>query len=361
MNLGKTVSMWLLTIILSSCALAELEDAPGECEPTSWDAEKDEFGDVFDELNAEFGADQDGLFTSGCGDSGKADFFDSLPEPCDLLAPLLELGDDLMRAGFILGVEGEGVLGATVGFGGFDLVWDLYHQQMTVSRYAGAGFGFPGFGASVQAYTGLAFGFEHGVSDWDGYFVTANVEIGLPFLKEFVSLNPSVYVTGEDADENGFVDPTEVLLPPDGIYGFTIGVSGGFNLVPELLPVSGSITQGRWQPYKSAIRHFYDRFRNTQIAYVIPMKVRLVDHHDGTECHANWPEQEEWRDCVIEFGDPDESYLKRSLNTAYSICDVSGGCALPLTWPIGGTAIAIAALRSSGASFSSFCPSYGTH
>ncbi|RMH36370.1 MAG: hypothetical protein D6689_22580 [Deltaproteobacteria bacterium] len=307
---------------------------------------KDAFADEFARFQDEFGA-------------GKADLFGLDIDPCALLGPLGEFGDDALRMGLVVGVEGEGVLGAGVGFGGVDFVWDLYHQQMTVSRYAGAGIGAPGVGASAQAYVGAAFGFEHGVSDWDGYFVTATAEIGLPLLDDYVSLDPGAYVSAVDRDGDGFIAPSEVLAPPDGVYGFTMGVSLGVDLLPDPLPIEGSITEGYWRPYKRAIRRAYDELRNTRMFFVKKMQVRLVDHHDGAECPAGWPDVDGERDCVIEFGDPGDGYLRRAVNTAYSICHVTGRCAAPLTWPMSATALAIGALRDSGVSFERFCPDTG--
>lgn len=307
-------------------------------------------GDVKDDFAEEIGALQDGF-----GD-GKADLFGFDIDPCELLAPLGEFGDDALHSGFVLGVEGEGVLGAGVGFGGIDLVWDFYHQQLTVSRYSGAGIGAPGIGASVQGYVGLGLGFDHGVSDWDGYFVTATAEIGLPLLDDYVSLDPAVFVSAVDENGDGFIAPSEMLAPPHGVYGFTMGVSLGFDLLPDPLPIEGSVTEGYWRPYKRAIRHYYDELRDTKMFFVEPMQVRLVDHHSGEECDSQWPDVDGERDCVIEFGNPGDSYLRRSINTAYSVCHITGRCALPLSWPMSATALSIAALRTSGLSFESFCP-----
>lgn len=306
---------------------------------------KDQFSDDFNQLNGEFG-------------NGKADLFGLNIDPCKMLAPLASWGHDAMRSGLVMGVEGEGVLGTAVGVGGFDLVWDLYHQQLSVSRYAGAGIGVPGAGASVSAYAGAAFGFENGVDDWDGYFVTGEAEVGLPFLKDYVSLTPEGYVTGVDSNGDGVISPSEVLAPPDGVYGFSIGVSLGFDLLPDPLPVSGSVTEGYWQPYKQAVRHFYDDLSSTRMFGIKKMNVRLVEPETGEECAADWPNVDGEMDCVIEFGDPEDSYLTRSINTAYSICHIAGRCAVPLTWPMSATAMAIAALRTSGLSFDEMCPDY---
>ncbi len=313
------------------------------CATPDTSATKDEFAGDFGDLQDEFG-------------NGKADLFGFDIDPCTLLAPLARFGHDAMRSGLVVGVEGEGVLGASVGVGGFDLVWDLYHQQLSVSRYAGAGVGVPGAGASVEAYAGAAFGFEHGAEDWDGYFVTAEAEVGLPFLKDYVSLDPAGYVTGVDRNGDGVIAPSEILAPPDGVYGFSVGVSLGFDLLPDPLPVGGSVTEGYWQSYKPAIRHFYDDLAATRMFGVKQLQVRLVEPETGELCPSDWPNVDGERSCVIEFGNPGDSYLDRSINTAYSICHIAGGCSVPLTWPMSATAMAIAALRTSGLSFDQMCP-----
>src|SRR5438046_2378516 len=67
----------------------------------------------------------------------KADGF-SL-SPCRWLRPLAHVGDRLSRMGLIMGIEGDGLLPALQGLAGVDLVWDLYHQEFTSSKYWGAG------------------------------------------------------------------------------------------------------------------------------------------------------------------------------------------------------------------------------
>lgn len=321
-------------LTLSSACMVGLSDEP---DPDQ------QFADQYGDLQGEFGKGNNGLLGIHV-------------DPCDALRPLAKWGHDGMRAGLVVGVEGEGVLGPAVGFGGFDLVWDLYHQQLGVSRYAGAGVGVPGLGASIEAYVGGAFGFEHGVQDWDGYFVNGNVEIGLPFLKDYLSLDPGGYVTGVDENGDGVIAPSEILVPPNGVYGFSIGVSLGFDLLPDPLPVGGSVTEGYWQNYKSATRFFYDRLANTRMFGIRKLKVRLVEPETGEECPADWPATDGEMECVIEFGDPSDNYLSRSVNTAYSICTLTGGCATELTWPMSTTALAIGALRNSGLRFDEMCP-----
>lgn len=287
------------------------------------------------------------------GDDGKADLFGL--DACSFLRPLAPYGDDAIHSGLILGVQGNGVLGIGTVYGGFDLAWDFYHQQLTVSRYGGAGISSPGVGGSVTAYAGAAFGFEHGIHEWDGHSIVTDAQIGLPFIKDYVSLNPAFFVSAEDRDHDGQVVVTEAIAPPNGVYGFTVGVSLGFELIPDPLPIEGSITVGEWAPFKHAIRMFYDRLRTVTIPTVGPLRVRLVDAESGAACPANWPAQNGSRDCVMEFGDRNQGWVARSIHTAYSVCTLAGNCAVPLSWPMAATAVAIGALRSQNVSLSRMC------
>ncbi len=316
--------------------------SPSSAEPMSPPQARENFQEAIAELQGEYGGE------------GKADLFGV--DPCRLIAPLVEHGEQGLRSGFFLGVEGQGVLGSAVALGGFDIVWDIYHQQMTVSRYLGAGVGTPGLGASVEAYVGYARGFQEGVSDWDGYFVTFEGEVGLPFLREYLSLGAAVFVSGQDTNGDHVISPSEVLLPPEGVYGFQVGVELGVE-VPTGLPVAGSATEGLWEPHKPAIRYYYDLFRDTRFARVgSTLSVRLVDHHSGEPCDEQWPDVDAERDCIIEFGDPSWSYTRRALHLAYSVCTATGGCEIPLSWPLGASAVAVGALRDAGGALSRFCP-----
>jgi hypothetical protein len=321
------------------------------------DSLRADFADDFASLNAEFGNDKAPLFHSAeCADNPKADAFGFLPEPCDLLAPLIPFGEDALRMGFFVGAAGQGTWGPVVGNGGFDIVWDLYHQQLTVSTYAGGGVATPGLSVGGSVYAGAAFGFEQSVQDWQGYFVTGAVEVGLPYLQDFLNVGASVFVSGVDENDNGLIGPGEVLLPPDGVYGFGVSVGAGLSYLPPALPANGSLTEGLWTVHKEAIRELYDDFKNTKMFFTVPMKVRLVNHVDGTPCSEDWPYVDGDMSCVIEFGDPNDSYFKRAINTGYSICHVTGRCVMPLSWPMSVTALGIGALRDHNASFEDLCP-----
>lgn len=320
----------LFVISLAGCMV----DAPAD----------DEFDEAVVDLQDEFGGDG----------TGKADIFGY--DECDVLRPILAGTDAGIRSGFFFGVESQVAFAGATGFGGFDVVFDLYHHQMTVSRYYGAGVALALAGISVEVYAGFATGFEHGVSDWDGYFVTANLEIGLPFLREFFSLNPNVFVSAVDNDGNGLIGPTEIVAPPEGVYGFGMGIEVGVE-IPTGLPVSGSLVEGLWEPHDEAIRWYYDRLSETRFARIgSRLNVHLVDHHTGEACDADWPYSGTDEECVIEFGEPDWNHTRRALHMAYGICTSTGGCEIPIAWPMSAAAIGVGAVRDIGGNLAELCP-----
>ncbi len=305
----------------------------------------DAYNDLYDQFDeGDFGPDS------------KSDGFWERLDPCAVLGGLYEFADDFSQIGFFYGVEGEGVLGVGVGVGGYDVVFDLYHRQMSVSKYFGAGVTTPGLGASVTAYAGVAMGFQHGVVDWDGYFVTTELELSLPLLKDFIHLEPAFFVTGVDENDDNFIEPSEVLVPPDGVYGFSIGLSVGVDALPDVLPVGATLTEGLWQPHKRGIRTFYDQLKDESILWVYDLSVHLVDHSTGEECPADWPDVEEERDCILEFGDEGMSNTRAALHLAWAICSLNGGCLSPIAGSMALTSVAIGAFRDAGDNLAEICP-----
>lgn len=372
----RSLSCALLFVPLIACAAggdpADPEVGGGgdnsDCAVDSAMPEADtEFADAIGDLRGENDtADTTGtMVEAGCAGSDESGDFGFIPKPCTLLRPLLAIGDDIKKLGVFVGVEGEGVLGYAGGFAGYDIVFDLAHHQMTVSQYKGAGFSAPGASISGQIYVGAAIGFEHGVADWDGWFVSASGTIDLskyiPIVGQVSELSfPwQGFLTGVDNDKNNFIGPTEILLPPNGVYGVSIGVKAGVGLdIKDLNPLPFNlegVSEGYWSPHNAWIRQYYDYLTGGWF----PIKARLVDHHDGSACPAGWPQVSPEKGGVIEFGDPGTSHIKRSLHTARALCSMSGGCAIPMTWPVASLAIAVGALNSSGLSLSSFCPAPG--
>ena len=312
--------------------------------PVVGPTEMEDFVDSVVDLQATFGADD------------KMDLI-SRAEVCQMIAPVAKYGDALVRSGFVMGIEGTAVVGMFDGFGGYDLVCDLYHQQFTVSKYGGSVQTMDELAITATAYVGYAAGFRTGVSDWHGYHVQASLEVGLPFLDDLVSLEITGFRSAIDQNNDGVADASEVLMPPDGLFGYTVGITAGIDAFPDPLPVEVTLSDGYWDPHKQVIRTYYERFKKARFLGIkIPIKVRLVDTADGSECHPDWPEQEEERDCAVEFGDPDTSHTRRSIHLARSLCTATYGCALPVTWPVAGSAIAVGKLRDMGLAPSELCP-----
>ena len=207
------------------------------------------------------------------------------------------------------------------------------------------------------AYVGYAAGFRHGVVDWYGFHEQVSGELGLPFFDDFLSIEVTAFRAAVDQDGDGEAGVTELLSPPDGLFGYTVGVTAGVDAFPDPLPVEFTLSDGYWEPHKEAIRRYYERFQEARfLGFKLPIKVRLVDAWDGTTCDEMWPLVDDEQDCVIEFGDPEKSRTRRALHLARSICSRTGGCALPISWPVAGAAVAIARLRDKGLAPSEFCP-----
>ncbi len=330
-------------------AFGLLTAACGQGGPEDTNQARDEAKAAFDDLHQGF---SDGNF----GKDSKADGFWDRLDVCKILGDVFQVGDQATRLGFFYGVEGEGVLGATYGMGGYDVVFDLYHRQMSVSKYFGMGLGVPEISASLSFYVGVALGFQHGVSDWDGYFVTAETELGLPFLKDYISLEPAFFVTGVDRNDDNVISPDEVLVPPEGVYGFSVGLSVGVDALPDVLPVSGALTEGLWMPHKKAIRYFYDVLSDVSLFGVVDLDVELVDHETGELCPEDWPDVDQEADCILEFGQNASSNTKAALHEAWAICTLNGGCLFPLAGSAALASVAIGAFQDAGEALTDMCP-----
>ena len=189
----------------------------------------------------------------------------------------------------------------------------------------------------------MAFGFENGVSDWYGYFQNYEADIRLPFLEGFLTLQPSVFHAGKDRNGDGAIALSEWLVPPKGVYGFAIGAELGAT-VPTGIPFDpfggGAISQREWVPHKKAIRAVYDVLRDINIGYVDSLDARLVDRN-GESCDDDWPNVEGDRDCVVQFGDEGEGRFGSSIDMAFGICALTGGCVAPMALPMSVASIAI--------------------
>ncbi len=290
------------------------------------------------------------------GSDDKEDLI-SRADVCAMIAPVARYVDALIRGGFVMGIEGTLVVGPIDTFGGYDLVWDLYNQQFTVARYGGSITSMDEVALSATAYVGFAAGFRAGVADWYGFHEALSVEIGLPFVDDFFSIDVTGFRSAVDLDGDGVAHASELLSPPDGVFGYTVGITAGIDAVPDPLPVELTLQEGYWEPHKTVIRSWYDRFATaTILGFELPIAARLVDTADGSDCPADWPDVEGDRDCAIELGKPDTSHARRALHMARSMCHVTKGCALPLTWPMAGAALAVGKLRDLGLAPSELCP-----
>ena len=291
------------------------------------------------------------------GPDSKADGFWEKIEPCKVLKNMHAGGDQYIRPGYYMAIEGNGVLGPTMGISGYDVVFDLYHHQMSVSAYQGRGLTTSfGAGASITYAEGVALGFKNAVSDWNGYFVNSSLSAGipLPWISDLANVNVAYFQSGKDHNRDGMIGHNEVVMPPRGIYGASASVSFGANILPTL-PVNINLSKGLWQPHKSGIRSYYQRIKNSRL-WKAHIPVRLVDAHTGETCSEDWPHIEGHRDCFIEFGHPHTSHTRAALYQAITICYLSGTCLSPLSGPAALGAIAIGSLRDAGGDLHGLCP-----
>jgi hypothetical protein len=324
----------------------ELEKTgPGpEAQPPASDDEMADFTAGVFELQASF------------GEEDKADLI-SMADVCTLVEPVARFGDAMVRGGFVMGVEGTAVIGFIDLFTGYDVVWDMYHQQLAVSRYSGSLTTMDEVALSATAYVGFAAGFRKGVGDWFGAHEAVSLEIGLPYMDDLFSLEITGFRVAIDQDGDNQADASEFMTPPDGLFGYTVGITAGLDAVPDPLPVEITVSDGYWEPHKDIIRAYYDRFRDARFfGFDVPIAVRMVDAWDGSECDAEWPLVESERDCVLQFGKPGQSHTKNAIHLARSICSVTKSCSMPITWPLAGAAIAIAKLRDMELTPSDLCP-----
>jgi hypothetical protein len=301
--------------------------------------------DGVDEANGEFRDSYESAAAEFPGDRGDFPF-----GPCDIFGDVLEFGDSALRAGYFGGVVGQGVLGPAFGMAGMDVVFDLYHRQLLVSNYTGVGATLtPKVGGQVEVYGGVAFGFQQGVADWYGYFVSASAGIGgqIPFFS--ASLNGQVFVSGVDTNGNGVVDG--LLSPPEGVYGFAVGVEVGMAVSANPFPVDVplSLSEGYWQADKARIRGFYERFQDDGI------DVYMRDADTGERCPEDWPAVDTQRNCVIQFGQEHDGVMSSARDMVSGMCDLALGCTLPMSWAMASHALATAAIVRSGLDLNSFC------
>ena len=240
---------------------------------------------------------------------------------------------------------------------GYEVVFDLYPNQMSVSAYRGKGVkSGVGVGGSVSYSESIAIGFHHSVSDWHGYFSSASVSAGvpLPWISHLANVNVGYVQSAIDSNQNGRIEPREMLPPSQGIYGGSIGVSLGANVLPSL-PITATVYEGFWRSHKGAIHIYYDLVKRVRLGKA-QLTARLIDADHGQICSEDWPNTDGHRDCFIEFGHPNKRYTKSSFHQAVAICHINGACLSPLSGPSALGTIALGALRDAGSDLNGLCP-----
>ena len=307
------------------------------CSNPSVDIEGEEFRTALQQLSDAYGDEQ------------KSDFLGL--DPCEILEPILSFGDEAVRSGFFVGVQGGGVLAGLANMGGADLVWDYYHAQLSVSSYASSGLNFTGGGnVNASVYAGWVTGFNHGVSDWDGQHYQVTTELGLPFIKEYVHLKPEAFVVPKDQNEDREINIEDIRLNGDGLYGFSLGLGISLELFPNPLPVDLEISQGVWHPNEAGIMAIYERLKTARLIPVIgePLAISLINPESGESCGIQGIARlhhSDHAECVIQLGDPSWSHTRNAFHVAASMCALTMGCAVPLAWPQSVLALGIGAWR----------------
>lgn len=294
--------------------------------------------------HAEFESALD-TFATDYGSGDKADFLGATE--CDLLEPFYSANQDFTKGGFILGGAGYGSAGFDTASRGFDLVWDVYHQEFFAAKYhiqPATRFTVPG--AAIRGYVGFASGFRHGVTDWNGYLVNASFSVPIPQFAGFLWLRSQTFATAIDRNHDRKFTVDEVVAPPGAVFGSIMGVE---LTIPSAFPFAAGIATNNTKSFPEGTRFYYDMFRSGHIlAFGSPISVRLVDSKTGAVCPDTWPEADPDRECIVQFGDPEWSFTHRALHTAYSICEVTNGCSNPLAPKLASGTIAIGALRDGG-------------
>ena len=219
---------------------------------------------------------------------------------------------------------------------------------MTVSGYHGSGIDLAGgVAASGSVYIGWVGGFEHGISDWDGFHLTASTEIGFPFIKECLHLKPEIFTSVQDQNHNDMIDLNEIKAITDGLHGFSIGVGLAIELIPDPLPISLALAQGQWVPHNEGIAHIYKILQKKRLFPVLGEKlaVQLINEKTGEACAQDWPHGGSHDHCIIKLGRSEWSHTRNGLHIASSMCALSGGCHLPFVWGQSMLALAIGAWR----------------
>lgn len=293
---------------------------------------------------------------------------------CGVVREILPLTEDTRQAGLVLGVEQQVSRFGAVGVIGKDFVWDVGHNELAVHSYVGAGVtsSIAGAQTGLTGYAGVALNFEDGVSNWQGWFVTAAASVGIdleiPFITEAeASVGVSAFVSAEDLNNDGFVDPITENIFPQGVYGAaaTASISASVGIVPDPFlfgDASIGASVGLWKLDRQATRDLYERHLAFSFAGFQLVEAHLVDQATGADCLAadpDWPGNDPWgddvADCIISLGDPGSGTIKRAAHTAASICATTHGCSVPFAWSMATAALVMGAVNESGQSLGEYC------
>ncbi|MCB9666751.1 MAG: hypothetical protein H6715_01365 [Myxococcales bacterium] len=297
-----------------------------------------------------------------------------LDRACDALDVVYPHGIDKRFAGDVLhpaffiganaGVSGSLGYYHQTGFAGMDVVFDLSRQEMMVADYAGSGSGtgdLLGFGVSASAYAGMGFGLDHGVQDWLGWFVGRSTSFNpIPVLSQFVDFEYGSFGYAADLNDDGIIarsgSAEEVIEPPSGVYGRSIGAKIGIDILSLLSgAVNTVLTAGLASPPVQVTNtSAYWRSFNfgTAILYATLLRagfeVSFVDE-DGSACdcfvaNRSFPERffdgpcarlpwlgrdetEEERVCRVRFdNDRDGKAMSSAMSCIGEDALLSGGC-----------------------------------
>ncbi|MCH9682177.1 MAG: hypothetical protein K0V04_12135 [Deltaproteobacteria bacterium] len=312
---------------------------------------------------------------------------------CDMLRTAKELGDDYLTLGMAIGLSGGAEFlsgwipdawiqqwgGADAVHAGLEVVWDMYHHEAMVARWRGnsssVGAGLKVWGAEVDTYAAFATGFANGVESWLGPvdLYAGEVEVLPEALALMVDQLP--IDGGISVGLSHFRAPEPLPHAPAGV-GFNIGLELESSEAPNLtvpsplgaLRVTPELTwaQGQAVLAKAETRALYGLIRLNTLGLV---DVQLVDASSGAECLAlepQWPylgahpgAPVSSRDCVLSFGDNEDTNTWRNLQATAGMCAAIGY--LPCFTNLGrlpvGVSAGLATYRDAGAVVDAVCGS----
>ncbi len=219
---------------------------------------------------------------------------------CEALEPLRALGHPY----FFAGVTAKAAYVVTLEDGGIDVVFDLKRQQAAFFHYHNHGVQNL-VGVDASAYMGWAFGEKEGVIDaWSGEFQQAEASLEVPLIN--ISAGGSIFRS-----------------PDDSLWGGTIAVTAGLNLIPT--PVELAVSEGEWTAWDAATEAY------GRGLWFVGYDERSASHHGKTHTYLQF---------------------NGTVDLVFALLQTFG--------PFGGTAAAqaaaLAALDSAGLTIDSACP-----